>query len=268
MFERSSFDVAAVVAFAMKGAAWAFSAVSTAGFLYSFGGALFSFLFPSPIAEGLAAAAGVLFVEIPCLTWPLLRLQRAGNENQRKIAEVMTWISVAAALVLTTAFFVLTFGAVDVSAAVATWAGIIGSVATVAAFVLNFGAWSLFQRMDNAFALQAELQDMQGDIERRAFGQIMVQTAQNVDGLIADAVNAQTEKAREAILYAIGGPAAAARYAGHLEPGRPPAPATANHAAPVDDDPPAPEGAAPSPLAIAGAQRPNLRAHANGTGTP
>lgn len=131
----------------------AFLAVTTAGFFYMYGGDIWSWVLPYPMANYMAALTGIILVDGLAFAWTYLRRASADTEEQQNYAKLGAWLDMGLSLTVTGVFIILTTPllAASVSAEVltiltnlASWLGIIVGVVS---FAGNGLVWHFF---DNA----------------------------------------------------------------------------------------------------------------------
>lgn len=119
----------------------AFLAVTTAGFFYIYGGDIWSWVLPYPMANFMAALTGVILVDGMAFAWTYLRRSSADTEEQQNYSKMGAWLDMALSLTVTGVFIILTTPllAASVSAEVfgvltnlASWLGIITGVVSFA----------------------------------------------------------------------------------------------------------------------------------------
>jgi len=133
----------------------AFLAVTTAGFFYAYGGDIWSWILPYPMANYAAAITGVVLVDGLAFAWTFLRRSSADTEEQQHYAKLGAWLDMALSLTVTAVFIILTTPLLAASVSpevlnvllnLASWLGIIVGVV---AFAGNGLTWHFF---DNASA--------------------------------------------------------------------------------------------------------------------
>lgn len=140
-----------------------FLAVTTAGFFYMYGGDIWSWILPYPMANYMSALTGIILVDGLAFAWTYLRRSSADTVEQQNYAKVGAWLDMALSLCVTGVFIILTTPllAASVSAEVLTvllnlssWMGIIVGVV---AFAGNGLIWHFF---DNASASSVKQMNM------------------------------------------------------------------------------------------------------------
>lgn len=151
-----------IVGFAIR----AFLAVTTAGFFYIYGGDIWSWILPYPMANFMASLTGVILVDGLAFAWTYLRRSSADTEEQQNYAKVGAWLDMGLSLTVTGVFIILTTPllAQSVSAEVlgvllnlASWLGIIVGVV---AFGGNGIIWHFYDNASSGSVKQLQVNQL------------------------------------------------------------------------------------------------------------
>ena len=136
-------------------------ALSTGGFFYAYGGALFSWLVGPELGAWAAAIIGIFLVDVLAWRWSKIKLAST-TQAQITIAGIMSTVDLALSAVITLLFVALMGDFITVSAEWLPVLQFIGYAVGAGAIVINGVAWHRYE------ATGAEEQEAQRRAELRA----------------------------------------------------------------------------------------------------